>query len=53
VVKGITAPDTRERLGTMGGDVVASSIADFTIFMRADHAKRAGVVTAAGLRDNH
>ena len=52
IVKGITAADARERLSAMGGDVVASSSADFTTFMRADHAKWARVVTAAGLREN-
>lgn len=52
MVKGVTAPDARERLGAMGGEVVASSIADFTAFMRADHAKWAKVVAAAGLRES-
>lgn len=52
IVKGITAADARERLSAMGGDVVASSSADFTAFMRADHAKWARVVAAAGLREN-
>ena len=52
IVKGITAADARERLSAMGGDVVASSSADFTAFMRADHAKWARVVTAAGLQEN-
>lgn len=51
MVKGITAPDARERLAAMGGEVVASSITDFTAFMRADHAKWAKVVAAAGLRE--
>lgn len=52
IVKGITAPDARERLATLGGEVVASGAADFTAFMRSDHAKWAKVVTAAGLKDN-
>jgi len=51
MVKGITTPDSRERLSTLGGDVVASSIADFAAFMRADNAKWAKVVAAAGLRE--
>jgi len=50
-IKGITAADARERLSAMGGDVVASSMADFTAFMRADHAKWGKVVAAAGLRE--
>ncbi len=52
IVKGITAADARERLSAIGGDVVASSSADFATFMRADHVKWAKVVAAVGLRDN-
>jgi tripartite-type tricarboxylate transporter receptor subunit TctC len=51
IVKSVNAPDARERLGAMGGDVVASSIGDFAAFMRADNAKWARVVAAAGLRE--
>lgn len=51
IVKGISAADARERLRVLGGDVVASSVADFATFMRADHAKWGKVVLAAGLRD--
>lgn len=51
VVKGISSAESRERLGALGGDVVASSIAEFSAYMRADHAKWAKVVSAAGLRD--
>lgn len=51
ITKGITAADARERLGAMGGDVVASSTTDFAAFMRVDHAKWAKVVAAAGLRE--
>jgi tripartite-type tricarboxylate transporter receptor subunit TctC len=49
IAKGITTADSRSRLATLGGDVVASSIADFAAFMRADNAKWAKVVSAAGL----
>ncbi len=52
IVKGITAADARERLSAMGGDVVASNIADFAAFLRTDHAKWGKVVTAAGLREH-
>ena len=52
MVKGITSADARERLGAMGGDVVASSIADFAAFMRVDSAKWGKIVAAAGLRDS-
>lgn len=52
IVKGITAADARERLSAMGGDVVASTIADFAAFLRTDHAKWGKVVTAAGLREH-
>ena len=51
IVKGITASDARERLSAMGGDVVASTTADFATFLRTDHAKWGKVVTAAGLRE--
>lgn len=51
IVKGITAADARERLGAMGGDVIASSTGEFAAFMREDHSKWAKVVTAAGLRE--
>jgi len=50
MVKGLNTPDARERLSTLGGDVVASSIADFATFLRADQAKWAKVVAAAGLQ---
>ncbi len=50
VATGINAPDAKERLSAMGGDIVGSSTADFTAFMRADHAHWGKVVTAAGLR---
>ena len=39
MVKGITTPESRERLGTLGGDVVANTPAEFTAFIRADYAK--------------
>ena len=51
-VKGITTPESRERLGTLGGDVVANTVGEFAAFIRADHAKWAKVVAAAGLREN-
>ena len=51
IVKGVTTADARERLSAMGGDVVASTTADFATFLRTDHAKWGKVVTAAGLRE--
>ncbi len=51
IVKGISTADARERLSALGGDVVASSIADFAAFLRTDHAKWGKVVAAAGLRE--
>ncbi len=51
IVKSITTPESRERLGTLGGDVIANTTAEFTAFIRADHAKWAKLVAATGLRD--
>jgi len=51
IVKGITTPDSRERLGTLGGDVIANTTAEFAAFIRADHVKWAKLVAATGLRE--
>ncbi len=51
MVKGITTPESRERLGTLGGDVVANTPAEFTAFIRADYAKWAKLVAAIGLKE--
>ncbi len=51
IVKAITTPESRERLGTLGGDVVANTPTEFATFIRADHAKWARLVAATGLRD--
>jgi tripartite-type tricarboxylate transporter receptor subunit TctC len=51
IVKGITTAESRERLGTLGGDVIANTTAEFTAFIRADHAKWAKLVAATGLKD--
>ncbi len=51
MVKGITTPESRERLGTLGGDVVANTPAEFAAFIRTDHAKWAKLIAATGLKD--
>ncbi len=51
IVKGITTPESRERLGTLGGDVIANTPVEFAAFIRADHAKWAKLVAATGLRE--
>jgi len=51
IVKGITTPDSRERLGTLGGDVIANTSVEFAAFIRADHAKWAKLVAATGLKE--
>ena len=51
IVKGITTADSRERLGTLGGDVIANTTAEFTAFIRTDHAKWAKLVAATGLKE--
>ena len=50
-VKGITTPESRERLGTLGGDVVANTPAEFAAFIRTDHAKWAKLIAATGLKE--
>jgi len=52
IVKGITTAESRERLSTLGGDVIANTPAEFSAFIRADHAKWARLVAAAGLKEN-
>ena len=51
MVKAITTPEARQRLSTLGGDVVANMPAEFAAFIRADHAKWAKLVAAAGLKE--
>jgi tripartite-type tricarboxylate transporter receptor subunit TctC len=50
MVKGITTPESRDRLSTLGGDVVANTPAEFSLFIRADNAKWAKLVAVAGLK---
>ena len=50
-VKGITTAESRQRLGTLGGDVVANTPAEFSTFIRNDHAKWAKLIAATGLKD--
>ena len=49
IVKAITTPESRERLGTLGGDVVANTPAEFATHIRNDHAKWARLVKRIGL----
>ena len=51
IVKGITTAESRERLSTLGGDVVANTTAEFSAFIRADNAKWAKLVAVTGLRE--
>ena len=51
IVKGITTQESRERLGALGGDVIASSPAEFAAFIKADHAKWARLVNAVGMKE--
>jgi tripartite-type tricarboxylate transporter receptor subunit TctC len=43
-------PDTAERLAAQGVDVVASSPAEFAVFIRQDVAKYAKLIRTAGIR---
>jgi tripartite-type tricarboxylate transporter receptor subunit TctC len=51
IVKAITTPESRERLGTLGGDVIANSPAEFAAHIRTDHAKWAKLINATGLKE--
>lgn len=47
-VKGLRAPDARDALGKLGFDVVASSQAEFSAWIRAEQAKWSRVIRASG-----
>lgn len=51
IVKGISTPESRQRLATLGGDVIANTPAEFSTFIANDHAKWAKLVAATGLKD--
>jgi tripartite-type tricarboxylate transporter receptor subunit TctC len=51
MVRGITTAESRERLSTLGGNVIDNTTAEFSAFIRADHAKWAKLVAATGLRE--
>jgi tripartite-type tricarboxylate transporter receptor subunit TctC len=51
IVKAIVTPESRERLGTLGGDVIANTPAEFSAHIRTDHAKWARLVAAIGLKE--
>ena len=48
--KVLSAPETRERFTRMGADVLYSSPAEFTAFMKTEMAKWAKVIKEAGIR---
>ena len=50
IVKGVAAPDARERLGTLGGDVATGTPADFGAHLRTEAAKWGKVIRALGLK---
>jgi tripartite-type tricarboxylate transporter receptor subunit TctC len=50
IVKGIATPDTREKLASLGGDVVGGTAAEFAAYMRAELAKWAKVIKTIGLK---
>jgi len=52
MVKTLTQSLAKERLKSLGGDVVASSISDFTAFIIRDHAKWAELIKAAHLKQS-
>ena len=50
VVKALRAPDVRERMTSLGAEVVGSTPEQFAAFVKADTAKWAKVVKASGAR---
>ena len=49
IVKGMAGADTRDKLAALGGDVVGSTPAEFTAYMRQDLAKWSRVVKTLGM----
>jgi len=52
IVKGFTAPETRERLAQDGNEVVVSAPEQFDVFFRAQMEKWAKVIKDAGIQLN-
>ena len=49
ITKALAAPDTRNRLGALGGEVRASSPAEFAAFIRTEAAKWSKLIRSAGI----
>ena len=49
IAKALAAPDTRNRLGALGGEVRASSPAEFAAFIRTEAAKWSKLIKSAGI----
>lgn len=50
VVKGVQSPDSRERLGALGGEVVAGTPEQFAAHIRTEAAKWGKVIRTIGLK---
>jgi tripartite-type tricarboxylate transporter receptor subunit TctC len=50
IVKGIATADTREKLASLGGDVVGGTPAEFAAYMREELAKWGKVIRTIGLK---
>ena len=50
IVKGVSAPDSRERLGALGGEVAAGTTDQFAAHIRAEAAKWSKVIRTIGLK---
>ncbi len=50
IVKGIATADTREKLASLGGDVVGGTPAEFAAYMREELAKWSKVIKTIGLK---
>ena len=50
IVRALTAPDVRDRLASLGAEVVANSPEEFSRFVQAEIRKWAAVTKAAGIK---
>jgi tripartite-type tricarboxylate transporter receptor subunit TctC len=51
IVKGILTPESKLRLSKLGGDVIASTPAEFSNYIKSDNAKWKKLIDTIGLRD--
>ncbi len=52
IVRALNQPDAKERVLSMGGEVVANSPAQFAAIIKVEMAKRGKLIKGAGIRDD-